>query len=205
MTHSHLPNLRHIRHWIFDMDGTLTVAKHDFAMIKKVLEIPTDADILTHLELLPEADRAARLRWLAEYELKIAKETVTAEGAMALLTFLAQSECEFAILTRNLKPLASITLQAAGVSQFFQHELIIGREDAAPKPLPDGILSILETWGIEPHETVIVGDHEYDLAAGKNAGISTILVNHPCNIYPELADFYFKDCTTLLLHLQAQS
>lgn len=204
MTHSHLPNLRHIRHWIFDMDGTLTVAKHDFVMIKKVLEIPMDEDILTHLELLPEADQAARLRWLAEYELKIAKETITAEGAMALLSFLAKSDCEFAILTRNLKHLANITLQAAGVSEFFKPELIIGREDAAPKPLPDGILSILEAWGIQPHETVIVGDHEYDLAAGKNAGISTILVNHPTNIYPDLADFYFKDCDALLQYLQTQ-
>ncbi|MGE8273775.1 MAG: HAD family hydrolase, partial [Stenotrophomonas sp.] len=29
-----------IRHWVFDMDGTLTVAMHDFARIKRELAIP---------------------------------------------------------------------------------------------------------------------------------------------------------------------
>lgn len=201
MTHPHKLDLHALRYWIFDMDGTLTIAKHDFAMIRKVLEIPEDEDILTNLEKLPDADRAARSRWLAEYELKIAKETTMADGALALLTHLAEQKSEFAILTRNLKDLASITLEAAGVCAFFPSDFIIGREDAAPKPLPDGILSIIQSWGIQPHETVIVGDHEYDLAAGKNAGITTILVNHPTNIYPQLADFHFKDCQTLLTYL----
>lgn len=203
MLNSHTLDLRTLRHWIFDMDGTLTIAMHDFAMIKKVLEIPIEEDILVNLERLPEADRKARSRWLAEYELKIAKETIPAEGAMALLTYLSEKNSQFAILTRNLSDLAAITLEAAGASSFFPPELIIGREDAAPKPHPDGILAILEQWGITPHETVIVGDHEYDLAAGKNAGIATILVNHPTNIYPNLADFHFKDCVSLLHHLSA--
>lgn len=33
------------RHWVFDMDGTLTVAVHDFAAIRRALEIPAEADI----------------------------------------------------------------------------------------------------------------------------------------------------------------
>lgn len=203
MSQADSAHLQTIRHWIFDMDGTLTLAKHDFAMIKKVLEIPEDEDILTNLDALPTEDRKARLRWLAEYELKIAKETVTAIGALTLLDHLSEQKSEFAILTRNLQDLAFITLEAAGIDHFFTQELIIGRMDAAPKPSPAGILKILQAWNIEPHETVIVGDHEYDLAAGKNAGIATILINEAGNIYPDLADYYFPNCETLLHYLKS--
>ena len=162
-------DLRHIRHWIFDMDGTLTIAQHDFAMMKKVLEIPEEEDILTNLEALPLADKNARLRWLMEYEL--------------------------------LQDLAFLTLTAAKVDHFFPQKHVIGRENATPKPSPDAILMLLAEWNIDPTEAVIVGDHEYDLAAGRNAGIQTILVNHDHNIYPDLADYYFESCEALLNHL----
>jgi hypothetical protein len=43
------------RHWVFDLDGTLTVAIHDFASIREVLEVPPGVDILEHLDALPAA------------------------------------------------------------------------------------------------------------------------------------------------------
>lgn len=195
-------DIRHIRHWIFDMDGTLTFAVHDFEMIKKTLEIPADEDILVNLEKLPEADRNARLRWLAEYELKLAKQSMPAKGAKDLLQYLHQQSSDLAILTRNLQDLALVTLKAINADHYFMPELIFGRENAAPKPSADGIEQIITKWGISPTETVIVGDHEYDLASGKNAGIQTILVNHETNIYPDLADYHFSSCDALLAYLK---
>ena len=41
--------LRHLTHWVFDLDGTLTLAVHDFAAIRRHLGIPAQADILHHL------------------------------------------------------------------------------------------------------------------------------------------------------------
>lgn len=194
----HLKDIRDIRHWIFDMDGTLTLAVHDFDMIKRVLNIPEDEDILVNLNNLPEADRDARLRWLAEYELKLAKASIPAQGSVALLNYLKSQDSALAILTRNLQDLAIVTLDAIDVLPHFETPLIFGRESAAPKPSPEGILQILKIWGIEAADTVIVGDHAYDLASGKNAGIQTILVNHPTNIYPHLADHHFSSCEALL-------
>lgn len=37
------PALSGYRHWVFDMDGTLTEAVHDFALIRRALEIPAEA------------------------------------------------------------------------------------------------------------------------------------------------------------------
>lgn len=195
-------DIRHIRHWIFDMDGTLTLAVHDFAMVKKVLEIPEEEDILVNLENLPEADRHARLRWLAEYELKLAKQSIPAKGVEDLLQYLYQQSSDLAILTRNLQNLALVTLEAIKADHYFEPSLIFGRENAAPKPSADGIEQIIAKWEILPTETVIVGDHEYDLASGKNAGIQTILVNHETNIYPDLADYHFPSCEALLAYLK---
>ena len=42
--------------WIFDMDGTLTHAVHDFPTIKRELGLPLDLDILTGISLLSEED-----------------------------------------------------------------------------------------------------------------------------------------------------
>ena len=64
--------LREVRHWVFDMDGTLTVAVHDFAAIRRALEIPAEADILTHLAGLPVAEAAAKHAWLLEHERELA-------------------------------------------------------------------------------------------------------------------------------------
>lgn len=41
------------KNWIFDMDGTLTIAIHDFSDIKRQLGLPQDTDILTSLSRLP--------------------------------------------------------------------------------------------------------------------------------------------------------
>ena len=46
-------SLGDVKHWVFDMDGTLTVAVHDFAAIRVALQIPPEDDILTHLAALP--------------------------------------------------------------------------------------------------------------------------------------------------------
>lgn len=61
-------SLAEVRHWVFDMDGTLTIAVHDFAAIRVALAIPAEDDILTHLAALPADEAAAKHAWLLEHE-----------------------------------------------------------------------------------------------------------------------------------------
>ena len=65
-------SLKDIKHWVFDMDGTLTVAVHDFPFIRQYLEIPGAEDILTHLAALPPEVSAAKHAWLLEHERELA-------------------------------------------------------------------------------------------------------------------------------------
>lgn len=76
-------NLCDYTHWVFDMDGTLTVAVHDFAAIRRALEIPPEADILHYLAALPEADRKAKHAWLLEHERELAMGSKPARGRLS--------------------------------------------------------------------------------------------------------------------------
>jgi HAD superfamily hydrolase (TIGR01509 family) len=190
--------LADIRHWVFDMDGTLTVAVHDFAAIRAALSIPADSDILGHLASLPPAEAAARHAWLLEHERELALASRPAPGAVALVRELAGRGYQLGVLTRNARELALITLAAIGVEDCFAPGNVLGRDEAAFKPSPEGLLKLAASWQVAPHNMVMVGDYHFDLACGRAAGTRTVLVNMPHNPWPELTDVHAQDCEALL-------
>ncbi|CAO3306911.1 MULTISPECIES: HAD-IA family hydrolase [unclassified Pseudomonas] len=194
-------SLGEVRNWVFDMDGTLTVAVHDFAAIRVALDIPAEHDILTHLAALPAAEAAAKHAWLLEHERDLATASTAATGAVELVRELAGRGCRLGILTRNARELAHVTLAAIGLADCFPVEHILGRDEAAPKPSPDGLLKIASAWGVTPSELVMVGDYRFDLDCGRAAGARTVLVNLPDNPWPELVDWHAADCRALKVML----
>ncbi len=187
-----------IRHWVFDMDGTLTVAVHDFQRIKRDLAIPPDDDILTHLAALPAEEAAAKHAWLLAHERALAGAAQPAPGAVALIRALHAAGCRLGILTRNARELAEVTLQAIGVGDVFAPEDIIGRDEAEPKPSPAGLRYFVERWQVDPAQVVMVGDYRFDLECGRAAGTRTVLVNSPDNPWPGMACWHLADCGQVL-------
>ncbi|MEE1920943.1 HAD family hydrolase [Pseudomonas sp. 148P] len=190
-------SLAGIRHWVFDMDGTLTVAVHDFAAIRVALNIPPEDDILTHLAALPAAEAQAKHAWLLEHERDLAIASQPAEGAVELVRELAGRGVQLGILTRNARELAHVTLEAIGLADCFPVDSILGRDEAPPKPHPGGLLKLAEAWAVDPAQMVMVGDYRFDLDCGRAAGTRTVLVNLPDNPWPELADWHAADCRAL--------
>ncbi|KPW27658.1 HAD-superfamily hydrolase [Pseudomonas syringae pv. tagetis] len=186
-----------IRHWVFDMDGTLTVPVHDFPAIKRELGIPQDDDILGHLAALPADESAAKHAWLLEHERALALASLPADGAVELVRELASRGYRLGILTRNARELAHITLQAIGLADCFAVDDVLGRDEATPKPDPAGLLKLASAWRVEPQRMVMIGDYLHDLSCGRAAGAKTILVNLPDNPWPELTDWHAVDCTAL--------
>jgi HAD superfamily hydrolase (TIGR01549 family) len=187
-----------ICNWVFDMDGTLTVAAHDFAAIRAALGIPADHDILGHLASLPAAEAAASHAWLLEHERELALASRPAPGAVELVRELAGRGYQLGILTRNARELALITLAAIGVDDCFAPAHVLGRDEAVFKPSPEGLLKLAASWQVAPQEMVMVGDYHHDLACGRAAGTRTVLVNLPHNPWPELTDVHAEDCRALL-------
>jgi HAD superfamily hydrolase (TIGR01509 family) len=164
-------------HWIFDMDGTLTVAVHDFDAIRAELGMPLGKPILEELATRPEAEARDLLERLGAIELELARRARAADGAVELLQTLANRDARLGILTRNSFENALETLRACGLERFFERACVVGREAAAPKPDPGGIHHLLDAWRAAPQQAVMVGDYRYDLLAGRAAGTATVYVD----------------------------
>jgi len=161
-------------YWIFDLDGTLTIPAHDFAAMKRELGFPLDCDILSHLATLPpEQERVKRLQ-LDQIEDEIARRAQLAHGADELLQTLREQGVEMGILTRNSRDNALITLGAIGLLDYFDHVCVLGREESLPKPDPQGIHHLLNHWGAEPENAVMVGDYLYDMLTARAAGVGSV-------------------------------
>ena len=190
-------SLSDIEHWVFDMDGTLTIAVHDFAAIRQALSIPPEDDILTHLAALPAEESAAKHAWLLEHERDLALGSRPAPGAVELVRELAGRGYRLGIFTRNARELAHVTLEAIGLADCFAEADVLGRDEAPPKPHPGGLLKLAEAWDVAPQRMVMVGDYRFDLDCGRAAGTRTVLVNLPDNPWPELTDWHARDCAQL--------
>ncbi len=178
------------RHWVFDMDGTLTVAVHDFAAIREELGIPEGQPIVKTLNALPQEQAQPLRKRLQEIEADLAVQAQPAPGVQALLTSLKVRGCRLGILTLNSKENAWLTLETLGLDQFFEPEAVLGRWCLAnPKPHPDGIHRLLDHWNTDAQDAVMVGDFLWDLKTGRAAGLPTIHVD-PSEAFPwpELTD-----------------
>lgn len=190
--------LRHLSHWVFDLDGTLTLAVHDFAAIRRHLDIPAQADILHHLAELPATEREAKHAWLFAHERELAVAAKPAPGAVDLVRGLHARGRRLGILTRNARDLALLTLAAIGLEDCFDPGAVLGRDEAAPKPDPGGLLRLADLWQVAPGSLVMVGDHRYDLECGRAVGCTTLQVNQPGDPWPAARDQRFETCEEIL-------
>lgn len=189
------------RSWVFDLDGTLTVAAHDFDAIRRELGLPSGEPILEALARLPERESAPLHARLAHIETGIAERARPQPGARAALLALRERGATLGILTRNKRDLALISLEAAGLAGLFAPEDVLGRDEAAPKPSPDGLNLLLTRWGAPGADAVMVGDYLFDLLAGRAAGTATVLFD-PSSAFPwrEHADRCVSRLDALVQH-----
>lgn len=174
--------LKSRQHWIFDLDGTLTVSAHDFEHIRRELGLAPQTPILEALHAMPADESAPLWEILNEMEHYYAGKSTVMHGARELLQQLQDDGRQLAILTRNTMPVVHQTLNACAIDDFFRSEYILDRDSCIPKPSPDGICRLLELWQAEPADTVMVGDYLFDLEAGKAAGVATVHLDTRGNI-----------------------
>ncbi len=197
--------LRSLNYWIFDMDGTLTIPEHNFPYMRKMVGLPEgETDILKFLQTLPKEEADQKLEWLYENGREIANNAKPSPMAVETVQWLHKNGRKLALLTRNERSLALLTLERIGLLPYFEPHLILGRGEAPSKPNPDGILSILASWQVSPQNAIMVGDYHFDIDAGINAGTHTLLINREENISPDKAQFYFKDFSLLYSALRSE-
>ncbi len=159
------------------MDGTLTVAMHDFEAIRATLGLPLGQPILESIAALPAKEAKLLRQRLNDIEIELARQSSPQPGARDLLEGLQKRGVRLGILTRNSRPNAFETLRACDLLGFFEPEWVLGRESAAPKPSPEGIHKLLKYWNTPADRAVMVGDFHFDLEAGRRAGTATVYVD----------------------------
>lgn len=197
------PNLlKHRNHWIFDLDGTLTVSAHDFEHIRQELGLAPETPILEALRAMPGDEAAPLWEQLNELEFYYAGKASVMQGAPELLQRLHDDGRQLAILTRNTMPVVRHTLEACRLSHFFPVEHILDRDACIPKPSPDGVRRLLDFWHADADDTVMVGDFLYDLEAGKRAGVVTVHVDtRGAADWPEFTDIRVEGLGEIINYL----
>ena len=186
------------KNWIFDLDGTLTVAVHDFNAIRNELGIPEGHPIIETIESLPGNESLALQQKLQDIEEKLARNAKPAQGVKVLLEALHQRNYHLGILTLNSRENAWVTLEALDLEDYFNEDFVIGRSCTEPKPSPKGIHKLLNHWKVDANEAIIAGDYLYDLQVGRAAEIGTIHVDPKGEFsWPELADIQVNSLSEL--------
>lgn len=157
---------------IFDLDGTLVDSRLDFAAMRQELNAPEDVGLLEYIaELSSEDARDQAMAVVHRHEIAGAEAADWMPGAEQAVNTLHQSGTPIAIVTRNSRHAARITMERLGMPAI----PLRAREDAAPKPDPEALLAIAEEWQIAPAACAYIGDFRYDIEAAERAGMLPVL------------------------------
>lgn len=173
-------NLLKIKGVFFDFDGTLTEpGALNFLEFKKSIHCPTDIPVLEFIQNISDPKQRKRLLSdLEAFEEEGARNSVPYQGAEALLAYLRDQGVRIAIVSRN--SLASIKRALENFSNISasDFDLIVTRDDPVrPKPSGEGILYAARKLKLRLGELVVVGDYVFDIEAGQDAGVATILLD----------------------------
>ncbi len=193
---SYFKDLLMLQGIIFDMDGTITKPKVDFAAVEREIEEKFGFVLDNAEKSSPEA-RAKAMERLDQVETQAALESELNEGVHELLDHILQKKLKTAILTRNCRKSVDVVLNKHNLH--FEH--IISRDDAKPKPAPDAILLLSKMMNIHTDYLLMVGDYKYDIICGKAAGAKTALLRYRKNLEIEVTPDFEIDNLGEIIHI----
>jgi phosphoglycolate phosphatase len=179
---------------IFDLDGTLIDSSVDitnalnyalepYSLHRLSIEDTTKlvGEGITRLiekavgDSSAEVLDSAKKRFLEHYTQHILDHTKDYPGVKETLERL--SRFSKAVISNKKEILSRVVLDGLGLLRYF--DVIIG-SDSAPekKPSPIPVLKALTDLNVGSADAVMVGDSNYDVDAGKAAGVTTIAVTY---------------------------
>lgn len=199
---------------VFDLDGTLIDSRKDLAnSINEMLvefdrqPLPEEiiaeyigdgAGMLVRRALGDPADEVLVERalesFLAHYRVHKLDYTYVYDGVFEALDAL-KPERQMAVLTNKPVHPAKIICQALGLRPYF-FQIYGGNSFSTKKPDPEGLTTLIREAGVQPEETVMVGDSDVDILTARRAktwaiGCKYGLSSHTVESIPSdyLADF----------------
>jgi phosphoglycolate phosphatase len=169
---------------ILDVDGTVATCPYDFEAMRAAVarvaeqwgwrgECRPPRGIVERIARIGEelGERGSRFRQEAEHavtqlELQGAQASRLLPGAAEALGELRGRGLRVGLITRNCRAATERVL--AGLTAY---DVLLTRDDVPhPKPHPDHVHQALALLGCAPEHTAVVGDHTFDMEAGRAAG-----------------------------------
>ncbi len=207
-----------IRNVVFDLDGTLTksdstIYKCTVKTLKEfdvVCELPEDQfnlkighhfkDIFDDFKIqMPDIEN-----FIDQYKLNyfdFIHESAVYPNVEKVLDYLQKNNYYISLLTTKSQDQSEKILEHFGLSSYFN--VIMGRRIEFPvKPAPDALIYICNVLGLQPENTMMVGDSELDIRCGKNAGTFTCGVTYGYrnrqSLVAEKPDYLISDIKELI-------
>ena len=178
---------------IFDFDGTLAKLNIDFPLMRRAVcdligsfSVPVDGfHNLYVLEMIKAAQKLISemhpgeeegfieqaIALITEIEVEAAKRGELISGTRDMLITLKKRDIKAAVVTRNCQP--AVTTVFPDIFDYLN--TVITREMTCNvKPHPEHLLVALQSLGVGPESSSMVGDHPMDIKIGKHAGALTI-------------------------------
>ena len=182
---------------IFDLDGTITQPYFDFDAIREEIGLPRNSGpVLESMEKMTPQQRQKAEKILHYHEQKAVTESKLNIGAEQTLSALRAAGIHIGVLTRNKR----INALAIACKHKLKFDAVVGREDGPVKPNAFGVLQLCQQFGVEPEETLLVGDYLFDLLCAKAAGaVAVLLANHnQAGEFADHADFCIENISGIL-------
>lgn len=177
---------------LFDLDGTLVDTAPDMVAVLQGLQedhglAPVSYDFgRAHVSngalgllriAFPQADEALResllCEYVARYAQRLCQETVLFAGLDDLLLQLEKAGRPWGVVTNKPEHLTLPLLEELALAQRISCA-VSGDTLPKKKPDPEPLLHACDLAGVEPTETLYVGDAERDIDAGRRAGMATV-------------------------------
>ena len=205
---------------IFDLDGTLVNSSVDITNALNYAIGPYGLEKLTVAKTISlvgegitsligklvgqsgaDSKNVVLKRFLDYYSDHLTDFTVPYPGVRETLEMLG--DYRKAVISNKRAALSRRLLENLGLSDYFD---FIWGSDSVPekKPSPVPVLEMLKKVGCGPDETVIVGDSNVDIEAGRAAGVRTVAVSYGFRDADLLkdADFIIDSMTELPSRLE---
>lgn len=177
----------------FDLDGTITKTQVQFAPYKKRIGCKR-GDVLAYIKKQDLDQQQALYHILDEYEYQIEKECILNDGFLELMDFLNNKDIKTGIITRATRHHATQVIKKLGIP--INH--VIGREEIEPKPSGKPLLHLSSLLKKPLDKMICVGDFLWDILAGKNAHVTTVLIaTDASQKYIHLADYVIYHLASL--------
>jgi pyrophosphatase PpaX len=180
---------------LFDLDGTILDTKdfilsafehsllyHGFPIpsreiIAKYVGLPFDQ---CYYHLTKEVDTKRFHAAHRDFQIKNPHLCNLFPKAKETLDVLKNKGYKMGVVTSRYKITVVESLRRVGLENFFD-VVIFGNDFVNLKPHPEPVLKAIEKINVTPIESVMIGDTDTDIEAGKNAGTKTVRATYGLN------------------------